>query len=104
MALLTLIRSEVLHTNMSLFLSRKESNSVSSSAVKSQETITTLSGTLESSGTLLVLHTSSIGRLAELPSFSFLEMLLLFSAFSSCKQFTFLWPGVKPYSMFLASF
>jgi hypothetical protein len=23
---------------------------------------------------------------------------------SSCKQFMFLWPGAKPYSMFLASF
>jgi hypothetical protein len=47
--------------NTSLFLSRNESNSVSSSVVKSWEMITTLSGTLESSGTLLVSHSGSIG-------------------------------------------
>jgi hypothetical protein len=31
-------------------------------------------------------------------------MLVLSSVFSSCRQFTFLWPGAKPSSMFLASF
>jgi hypothetical protein len=104
MSLLTPVRSEVLHVNMSLFLSRNESNSVSSSTVKSWEIITALSGTLWSSGTLLVLYYGSIGLLVELPSLSFLAMLLRSSSFSSCKQFTFLWPGVKPCSMFLASF
>jgi hypothetical protein len=71
MSLLTPIRSEVLHVNTSLFLYKNESNSVSSSAVQSWEIVTTLSGTLGSSGILLVSHSSSIGLLAEMPSFSF---------------------------------
>jgi hypothetical protein len=54
--------------NTSLFLSRKEINSISSLDVKSWEIITVLSGTLGSNGILLVSHFSSIGLLAELPS------------------------------------
>jgi hypothetical protein len=76
--------------NTSLFLFRKESNSVSSLDVKSWEISTVLSSTLRSNGTLLVLYSSSIGLLAELPLPSFLATLLLPSAFSSCRQFTFL--------------
>jgi hypothetical protein len=88
----------------SLFLSRNESNSVSSFDVKSWEIITVLSDTLGSSGTLLVSHSGSIGLLTRLPSLSPLVVLLQFSAFLSCKQFMFLWSGAKPYSMFLTSF
>jgi hypothetical protein len=84
-SLLTPIRSEVLHVNTSLFLSRNESNSASSIDVKSWDIITVLSGTLGSSGTLLVSHSSSIGVLAKLHSFSFLVMLLQPCAFSSCR-------------------
>jgi hypothetical protein len=81
MSLLTTIRSEVLHANTSLFLSRNDNNSVSSFDVKSWDIITVLSGTLESSGILLVSHSGSIDLLAELSSFSFLVLMLLFSAF-----------------------
>jgi hypothetical protein len=90
MSLLTPVRSEVFYANKSLFLSRKDSNSVSSLDVKSWEIITVLSSTLGSNGTLLVSHSSSIGLLAELPSPSFLVVLLLPSAFSTYIQFTFL--------------
>jgi hypothetical protein len=83
MSLLTPVRSEVFHPNTSLFLSMKESNSVSSLDVKSWEIVTVLSGTLRSNGTLLVSHSGFIGLLVGLPSPSFLVMLLLPSAFSS---------------------
>jgi hypothetical protein len=83
MSLLTPVRSEVFHTNTSLFLSRKENNSVSSLDVKSLEIITVLSSTLGSNETILVAHSGSIGLLTELPSPSLLVMLLLLSAFSS---------------------
>jgi hypothetical protein len=89
-SLLTPVRSEGFHASTSLFLSRKESNLVSSLDVKSWEIITVLSGTIMSNGTLLVSHSDSIGLLAELSSPSFLAMLLLPSAFSSYRQFTFL--------------
>jgi hypothetical protein len=69
--------------NTSLFLSRNESNSVSSFDVKSCEIITVLSGTLRSSGTLMVSHSGSIDLLAEVPSLSFLVMQPQFSTFSS---------------------
>jgi hypothetical protein len=90
--------------NTSLFLSRNESNSVSSFDVKSWEISAVLSNTLGSSGTCLVLHYDSIGLLAELPSFSFLAMLIHLSTFSSCKQFICLWSRAKLCSMFLAPF
>jgi hypothetical protein len=75
-SMLTHVRSKVLHANTSLFLSKNESNYASSLDVKSWDIITVLSGTLGSSGTLLVSHSGSIGLLAKLPSFSFLVMLL----------------------------
>jgi hypothetical protein len=75
-SLLTPIRSEFLHENTLLFLSRNESNSASSLDVKSRDIITVLFGTLGSSRTLLVSHFGSISLLAKLPSFSFLVMLL----------------------------
>jgi hypothetical protein len=90
MSLLTPVRLEVFHVNTSLFLFRKDINSVSSLDVKSWEIFTVLSGTLGSNGTLLVSYSSSIGMLAELPSPSFVAMLLLPSTFSSYRQFTFL--------------
>jgi hypothetical protein len=74
MAVLTPIISEVLHANTSLFLSRNYNNSVSSFDVRSSEIITVLSGTLGSSGTLLVSHSGSIDMLTELSSFSFLAL------------------------------
>jgi hypothetical protein len=69
--------------NTSLFLSKNESNSTSLLDVKSWDIIMVLSGALGSSGTLLVLHSGSIGLLAKLPSFSFLVMLLQPCALSS---------------------
>jgi hypothetical protein len=76
MSLLTPIRSEVLQANTSLFLSRNESNSASSLDVRSWDISTALSGTLGSSGTLLVLHSGSTDPFATLPLFSLLVMLL----------------------------
>jgi hypothetical protein len=69
----------------SLFLSRNDNNLVSSFDVKSWDIITPLSGTLGSSGTLLVSHSGSIDPLAELSSFSLLRLLLLLSVFSFYK-------------------
>jgi hypothetical protein len=63
MSLLTPMRLEVCHAKTSLFLSRNESNSVSSFDVKFWEIITILSGTLGSNGPLLVSHSGSIGML-----------------------------------------
>jgi hypothetical protein len=68
-----------------LFLSRNKSKVASSLDVKSWDIIIVLSGTLGSSGTLLVSHSDSIGLLAKLPSFSFLAMLLQPYALSSCR-------------------
>jgi hypothetical protein len=63
--------------------------------------ITALSGTLGSNGTFLFSYSGSIGLLSKVPSFILLTVLLPFSVFSSCKKFTFLWPGAKPCSIFL---
>jgi hypothetical protein len=104
MSLLTPIRSEVLHTNTSLFLSKNDNNSVSLFGVRSWEIIAVLSSTLGSNGTLLVSHYGSIDLLADLSPFSFLVLLPLLSTLSPYKQFTFLWPEAKSCSMFLASF
>jgi hypothetical protein len=57
----------------------------SSLDAKSWEIIIVLSSTLESNGSLLVSHSGSIGLLAELPSPSFVAVLLLPYAFSSYK-------------------
>jgi hypothetical protein len=103
-SLLTPIISEVYHVKTSLFLSRNESNSAFLLADKSWEIITALSNTLGSKGTLLVSHSGSIGLLMRLPSFLLLTSPLLFSVFSSCRQFTFMWPGAKPCSIVLTSF
>jgi hypothetical protein len=103
-SLLTPVRSEVLHAKTSLFLSKNESSSFSSPSVKSWDIVTVLSGTLGSSGIVLISHYGSIGLLLKLPLFCLPVMLVLSSVFSSCRQFTFLWPGAKPCSMFLASF
>jgi hypothetical protein len=104
MSLLSLVRLEVFNANTSLFMSRNESRSFSSSSVKSWDIITILLGTLGSSGTVLISHSGSIGLLMKLPSFCLHVMLVLSSIFSSYRQFIFLWPVAKPSSMFLASF
>jgi hypothetical protein len=105
MSLLKPIRSEVCHAKTSLLLSSNESSSFSSLDDRSCEIITALSGTLGSNGTLLVSHSGSIvGLLAKLTPLLVAVASLQPYAFSSCKQFTFLCPCVKPCSMFLASF
>jgi hypothetical protein len=63
MLLLTPVRSEVCHAKTSLFLSRNESNLVSSSRDRSWEIITIIYGTLGSKGTLLVSHSGSMAGL-----------------------------------------
>jgi hypothetical protein len=57
------VRSEVCHAKTSLFLSKNESSSISSSDDSSWEIINVLLGTLGSSGTLLVSHSSSMAGL-----------------------------------------
>jgi hypothetical protein len=63
MPLLTPVRSEVCHAKTSLFLSRNESSSISSSHERSWEIINALFGTLGSSDTLLISHSGSIADL-----------------------------------------
>jgi hypothetical protein len=58
--LLTPMRSEDFQEKTSLFLSKNESNFVSSSDVRSWTIIIVLSGTLRSKGTLFVSHSGSI--------------------------------------------
>jgi hypothetical protein len=67
-------------------LFRNESNSISSLGDKSWEIITILSGTLGSSGTLLLSHSSSLAGLLVEPSLLFVALVLLqLSVFSSYK-------------------
>jgi hypothetical protein len=103
-SLVTPMRSEVLHAKTLMFLSKNESSSFSSPGVKCWDIVTVLSGTLGSSGTILISHSGSIGLLLKLPLFCLPVMLALSSVFPSCRKFTFLWPGAKPCSIFLASF
>jgi hypothetical protein len=84
-SLLTPIRSEVLHVNMSLFLSRSEISCASSLGAKSLDIITVFSGTLKSSETILVSHSGSIVLPTKVPLLSFVAMLLQFSDFLSYK-------------------
>jgi hypothetical protein len=81
--LLTPVCSEVLHANTSLFLPKNESNSSSSLDVKSWDIVTVLSGTLGSSKTILMSHSSSIGLLPKLSSFLLFVMLLWLSVLLS---------------------
>jgi hypothetical protein len=64
-----------------------------------------LSGALGYRGTLFVSHSGSITALLPMAA-SALGVLASYwpPPSASCKQFTFLFPGVKPCSMFLASF
>jgi hypothetical protein len=85
------MRSEVCHAKTSLFLSRNESNLVSSLGDISWEIITILSGTLGSSRTLSVSHYGSIASLSvKISVLLFALASLALSDFSSCMQFTFL--------------
>jgi hypothetical protein len=96
-SLLTPTRSEVDLANMSLFLSRKLNSYACSSWIASTPMHIVLSGTLGSNGTFL-----------NSPSAS---MLFLHSVEGSTpcwpgcsrRKCTFLWPGAKPFSIFLAS-
>jgi hypothetical protein len=98
--LLTSMRSKVFHTKTSMFLSKNNSNSVSSSSERSWEIITTLSGTLGYRGTLFVSYSGSmIGLFMVLASFLTVFVSCWPSASSSCSQLTFLWPRAKPCSI-----
>jgi glucose uptake protein GlcU len=86
MLLLTPVRSEVFHARTSLFLSRNERSFVSSLGDKSCEIITILSGTLWSSGTLLISHSASIAGLSvKFSLLLFVLASLVLSDFSSWK-------------------
>jgi hypothetical protein len=103
--LLTPVRSEVFHAKTSLFLSKNESNSVSSSTVRSWEIITILPGTLGSRGTFPVSYSGSMAIfLVMLASILGVLMSCWPPPSSSCKQFTFMCSGAKPCSIFLTSF
>jgi hypothetical protein len=96
-SLLTPTKSRVDHANTSLFLSRKLSSFVSSSWLASAPMHTILSRTLRSNDTFLNSPLAS--------------MMFLYSTrgptpcWPNCshKKCTFLCPGMKPFSMFLAS-
>jgi hypothetical protein len=104
-SLLTPMRSEVDHVKTSLFLSRKARSSTCSSGLASVLKQTAMSGTLGSSTTFLRSPSASM------PFLNFVEASCLlghsicrYCSISSLRKCTFLWPGVKPCSIFLASF
>jgi hypothetical protein len=104
MLLLTPVRSEVCHVKTPLFLSKNESSSISSSSDTSLEIIIVLSGILGSSRTFLVLHSGSMAGSLVMPFSRLVAFRLwLLLTLSFCRQFTFRWPGAKPYSIFLTS-
>jgi hypothetical protein len=104
-SLLTPMRSEVDHTMMPLFLSRKANSSACSSALVSVLRQTTLSGTLRSNATFL----KSSSALMTFLNYVVASALMghddcWYCSDSSPRKCTFLCPGVKPYLIFLASF
>jgi hypothetical protein len=104
-SLLTPMRTEVDHTNMSLFLSRNTNNFACSCGPISVPRHTTLSGTVGSKGTFLNSPSTSMAFLYSTGAYAFRGQIGCWScSSSSCKKCKFLWPGVKPCSMFLAPF
>jgi hypothetical protein len=96
MSLLTPTGSEVNHENTSLFLSRKLISSSCSYWLASVPMHIVLSGTLRSNGTFWNSPSTSMTFLYSTRGWA--------SYCSDCshKKCTFLWPRVKPFSMFLA--
>jgi hypothetical protein len=103
-SLLTPTRLEVDHTKMSLFLSRNASSYVCSCWLDSTPMHMVLSGTLGSNGTFLNSPSASMAFLhsAEASALCWPVKVLCCSR-SSRRKYTFLWPSVKPFAMFLAS-
>jgi hypothetical protein len=103
MLLLTPVRSEVFYVKTSLLLSKNDNNLISSSGERSCEIIIALSGSLGSRGTLC--FTLWLNAWLAYVLASFLTVLVsCCPSSSSCRQFTFLWPGAKSCSIFLMSF
>jgi hypothetical protein len=96
-SLRTPTKLEVDHENTSLFLSRKLKSSVCSCWLALVSMHTILSGTLGSSSTFWNSPSASMTFLHSAEGWV--------SPCSSCshRKCTFLWPGTKPFSMFLAS-
>jgi hypothetical protein len=96
-SLLTPTKLEVDHTNTLLFLLRKPSSFAYSSWLASAPMHTVLSETLGSNGTFLNSPSTSLIFLC-----SARGSTLCWSGCSH-RKYTFLWLGVKPFKMFLAS-
>jgi hypothetical protein len=104
MSMLTPTKSEVDHMKTSLFLLRKDSSSACSYWLTSAPMHTILSETLGSSGTFLKSPSTSMAFLHFARASTLWGLMkVLCCSDSSHKKFTFLWSGVKPLSMFLAS-
>jgi hypothetical protein len=98
-------RSEVDYAKTFLFLSRNCRSSACSCGLISVPMQTALSGTLGLSATLLMSPSASIAFLNSV-EISLIDTGCSCSCcyVSSLKKYTFLWPGAKPRSIFLASF
>jgi hypothetical protein len=103
--LITPVRTEVVQVKTSLFLSKSDNNSASSSDERSCAISTNLYGTLGSSRTCFVLHLASIAILPLLQALPFGVQVFCWPLTStSLKKCAFLWLRANPYSIFLASF